>query len=151
MDDRDRGGIGRRGFLGYAALGTAVAITAPMVAATPAEPAETGSSVPPFELEEITIGELQEGMKSGRISSKSVTEAYLARIDAIDKRGPGINAIIELNPDALSIAEALDRERKEQGSRGPLHGVPVLITANTHTTHLIHTTPRPPPLPLHRA
>src|SRR5258708_3695424 len=140
MDDRDRGGIGRRGFLGYAALGTALALTAPMGAATTAEAGETGSSVPPFELEEITIGELQEGMKSGRISSKSVTEAYLARIDAIDKRGPGINAIIELNPDALSIAEALDRERKEKGTRGPLHGVPVLIKDNIDTADRMHTT-----------
>ncbi|HYM59954.1 MAG TPA: amidase [Thermoanaerobaculia bacterium] len=140
MDDRDGAGIGRRGFLGYAALGTALALTAPLVAGASTEQAEASGSVPPFELEEITLGELQEGMKSGRVSSKSVTEAYLARIDAIDKRGPAINAVIERNPDAVAIAEALDRERKEKGARGPLHGVPVLIKDNIDTADRMHTT-----------
>src|SRR5438132_4976360 len=79
-------------------------------------------------------------MKSGRSSSKSITEAYLARIEAIDKRGPGINAIIELNPDAIAIAETLDRERKEKGARGPLHGIPVLIKDNIDTADKMMTT-----------
>src|SRR5438132_7483778 len=79
-------------------------------------------------------------MKSGRSSSKSITEAYLARIEAIDKRGPGINAIIELNPDAIAIAEALDKERKEKGARGPLHGIPVLIKDNIDTADRMMTT-----------
>jgi amidase len=141
MDDRDGAGIGRRGFLGYAALGTALALTAPLVAGSSStEQAEPSGSVPPFELEETTIGELQEGMKSGRFSSKSVTEAYLARIDAIDKRGPAINAVIELNPDAVAIAEAFDRERKEKGARGPLHGIPILIKDNIDTHDRMHTT-----------
>ncbi|MCU1229014.1 MAG: amidase [Acidobacteria bacterium] len=130
--------IDRRNFLGYATLGTAVALARPVT--TFAENATTAAAVPPFELEEITVAELQEGMTSGRWSARTIAEAYLMRIDAIDKRGPAINAIIELNPDALTIADALDRERKEKGPRGPLHGIPVLIKDNIDTADRMHTT-----------
>jgi len=65
-------------------------------------------------------------MKSGKFTARSLVEKYLVRIDEIDKRGPAVNAIIQLNPDALSISEALDQERKAKGARGPLHGIPVL-------------------------
>src|ERR1043166_3475559 len=75
------------------------------------------ASPPAFELDEMTIGELQSGMASGKYTSHSITRKYLDRIDDIDKHGPAINSIIELNPDALSIATALDRERKV-GRRG---------------------------------
>ncbi|HEX7959857.1 MAG TPA: twin-arginine translocation signal domain-containing protein, partial [Terriglobales bacterium] len=64
----------------------------------------------PFELEEITITQLQEGMESGRFTARSLAEKYLSRLDEIDKRGPRINAVIEVNPDALQIADALDKE-----------------------------------------
>src|SRR5437868_7189874 len=89
--------------------------------------------VPQFELDELTISDLQAGMSSGKFTARSITEKYLARIDAIDKRGPAINSVIEINPDALAMAETADKERKEKGARGPLHGVPVLIKDNIDT------------------
>jgi amidase len=79
-------------------------------------------------------------MKSGKYTAESLTEKYLARIEAIDKRGPAINAIIEINPDALSIAKALDEERKTRGPRSPLHGVPILIKENIDTHGQMMTT-----------
>src|SRR5690349_8702751 len=90
-------------------------------------------SVKPFEFDEITIGELQDGMKSGKFTARSISQKYLERIREIDKSGPNINSVIELNPDALSIADELDRERKASGPRGPLHGIPVLIKDNIAT------------------
>src|SRR5207237_10634144 len=78
-------------------------------------------------LEEATLSDLERGFREGRLSARSVTEWYLARIDSLDKKGPAVNAVIEINPEAVAIADALDRERKSKGSRGPLHGVPVLI------------------------
>jgi amidase len=79
-------------------------------------------------------------MKSGRFSARSLVEKYVARIDEIDKRGPAVNAIIELNPDAPSIADELDRERKAKGPRGPMHGIPVLIKDNIDTADRMMTT-----------
>jgi amidase len=93
-----------------------------------------------FDLDEITIGELQEGMSSGRFTAHSVSEKYLARIEAIDKHGPAINSVIEVNPDALSIAKGLDKERKQKHLRGPLHGIPVLIKDNIDTSDRMMTT-----------
>jgi amidase len=93
-----------------------------------------------FELEEITIGDLQEGMKSGKFTAHSLAEEYLKRIDEVDKRGPALHAVIELNPDALSIANTLDAERRSAGPRGPLHGIPVLIKDNIGTADRMMTT-----------
>lgn len=93
-----------------------------------------------FELEEMTIADLQAMMKSGRLTARSITEKYLARIDAIDRQGPHLNSIIEVNPDALAIAAALDDERKTKGPRGPLHGIPVLIKDNIDTADRMSTT-----------
>ena len=93
-----------------------------------------------FDLSETTIDRLQEGMRSGGRSSRSITEAYLARIAAMDQSGPAVNAIIELNPDALAIADALDAERKSKGPRGPMHGIPVLIKDNIATQDKMQTT-----------
>ncbi|HZD47879.1 MAG TPA: amidase family protein, partial [Silvibacterium sp.] len=87
--------------------------------------------VGPFELDEITVTELEDGMKSGRFTARSLVEKYTARISEIDKAT--INSVIELNPDALAIAESLDQERKAKGPRGPLHGIPVLIKDNIAT------------------
>ena len=83
-----------------------------------------------FELDEITIDDLQDGMKSGKYTSRLITEKYLARIEEIDKQGPAINSVIEVNSDAVQIAESLDRERKQKGARGPLHGIPILNKDN---------------------
>ena len=93
-----------------------------------------------FEIEEATVTDLQARMKSGELTARSLAEKYLARIDAIDKNGPAINAIIELNPDALAIADALDKERRDKGPRGPLHGIPVLIKDNIDTADRMMTT-----------
>ncbi len=79
-------------------------------------------------------------MKSGKHTARSIAEKYLARVDQIDKQGPAINSIIELNPDALAIADSLDKERKEKGMRGPLHGIPVMIKDNIDTADKMMTT-----------
>jgi amidase len=93
-----------------------------------------------FELNEITISELQDKMAKGEYSSEQVTQLYLQRIAAIDKKGPALNAVIELNPDALSIAKAMDEERKAGKIRGTLHGIPVLIKDNIDTADKMMTT-----------
>jgi amidase len=84
-------------------------------------------------LEEMTIPQLREGYESGKFTIKDVVSAYLERIEAIDKNGPRLNSIIIVNPDALTIAEELDREMKEGKIRGPLHGVPVILKDNIDT------------------
>lgn len=116
----------------YPALGAAREISRPL---TPA-PAE----VKPFELDEITITELQDGINSGKFTARSLVEKYKSRIEEIDKRGPAVNAVIELNPDAEAIADELDQERKGKGPRGALHGIPVLIKDNIDTADRMMTT-----------
>ena len=93
-----------------------------------------------IELEEITIDELQQKMKSGHTSSVTITQLYLNRIALIDKAGPTINAVIEINKDALAIAATMDKERKAGKIRGPLHGIPVLIKDNINTGDKMMTT-----------
>lgn len=96
--------------------------------------------IPAFEFDEITISDLQEGMKSGKYTARSIAENYLTRIEALDKQGPAINAIIELNRDALQIATAMDKERQSGRVRGPLHGIPILIKDNIDTADAMMTT-----------
>jgi amidase len=91
-------------------------------------------------LDEITIADLQAGMASGKYSARSITEKYLARIEEIDKQGPALNSVIEVNPEAMAIADALDKERKENHLRGPMHGIPVLIKDNIDTADSMQTT-----------
>jgi amidase len=79
-------------------------------------------------------------MNSGKFSSRAITERYLARIEEIDRKGPALNSIIEINPEAQAIADNLDRERKDNKSRGPLHGIPVLIKDNIDTADKMQTT-----------
>lgn len=93
-----------------------------------------------FELNEVTIDELQQKMKDGKTTSKAITQMYLKRIEAIDKKGPAINSVIEVNPDALKIAEEMDKERKAGKLRGPMHGIPVLIKDNIDTADKMMTT-----------
>jgi amidase len=102
---------------------------------------ETANQKPDdFELNEITISELQQKMQNKTYTSRAITELYLKRIDAIDKAGPKLNAVIEINPDALAIADAMDKERAAGKVRGPLHGIPVLIKDNITTGDKMHTT-----------
>ena len=93
-----------------------------------------------FDLNEITVDELQQKMQTGAATAVSLTNMYLKRIKEIDKKGPKINAVIELNPDAVAIATALDKERKAGKIRGPLHGIPVLIKDNINTGDKMMTT-----------
>jgi amidase len=86
-----------------------------------------------FQLHEATIASLQEAMACGHLSAQSIVKLYLTRINTIDKAGPSLNSVIELNPDALQIAADLDRERREKGPRGPLHGIPVMLKDSTDT------------------
>jgi len=135
----------RRKFLQTSLIGGVAAAALPMLrpvleVGREGGPAATPSESPTFEFDEITITELQEGMKSGEFTARSVTEKYLRRIEAIDKRGPDINCVIEINPDALEIAEMLDKERREKRTRGPLHGVPLMIKDNIDTADRMMTT-----------
>jgi amidase len=98
------------------------------------------AAAPAFELDEMTIRDLQSGMASGKYTAHSLARKYLDRIDDIDKHGPAINSVIELNPDALAIATELDRERKAKRARGPLHGIPILIKDNIDTHDRMMTT-----------
>src|SRR5213596_1624184 len=101
---------------------------------------QTQSRTQSFPLEEATAAQLQEWMTAGRYTSRQITEMYLHRIDEIDRGGPSLHSVSEINPDALSIADALDAERRTSGPRGPLHGVPVLIKDNIDTADRMLTT-----------
>lgn len=127
----------KSGLVGGVALGAAPAFSA---ARAFADPAASPVKVPAFEFDEATVPDLQAAMNSGRITAHSLAEKYLARIDAVDKNGPTVNSVIEVNPDALSIAAQLDAERKSKGARGPLHGIPVLIKDNIDTADRMQTT-----------
>jgi amidase len=131
--------MNRRRFLQSCAAGGALASLSPLLSRA-AEFGLASSQVKRFELDEVTIGELQAGMQSGKWSAKRLAEKYLERIEEIDRRGPALNSVIEVNPDALKIAEDLDRERKSGRTRGPLHGVPVLIKDNIDTADRMMTT-----------
>ena len=142
----------RRSFLQTAALGgTAAALTPayPALAAGSASPSAPPPClgpvrVKPFDLDEVTIATLQDGIKSGKFTARSLFENYWERISEIDVRTDGsrpvLNSVIELNPDAEKIADALDREYKQKGPRGPLHGIPVLIKDNLATDDRMMTT-----------
>ena len=139
----------RRNFLRNAALagatltslGTVVSCnTTPEAGKNESAQNPAASPTDAFELNEITIGELQDKMQKGQYTSHAVTQMYLDRIAAIDKKGPFINSVIELNPDALAIADSLDAERKNGKIRGPLHGIPVLIKDNINSADKMMTT-----------
>jgi amidase len=106
----------------------------------PSSPSGAPGAAETAGLEETTIDQLQEAMASGRLTSRRIVERYFARIDAIDRGGPRLSSVIEPNPDALAIADALDRERREKGPRGPLHGIPILIKDNIDTADRMMTT-----------
>ncbi len=131
----------RRSFLQATLVSGAGMTMYPALAAARAiPPSPKPAPAPPFELEEVTIAQLQDGIKSGKYTARSLAEEYLARIDALDKHGPTVNSVIEVNPDAVDIAEKLDRERKEKGARGAMHGIPILIKDNIDTADKMATT-----------
>jgi len=132
----------RREFLQQVGRTTSWAIASPVLSRFNDELNTVASrpAVEPFELEETTIAQLQNEMQTGKLTARTLAEKYLARIEAVDKHGPAVNAVIELNPDALSIAAALDEERRTKGPRGPLHGIPILIKDNIDTADRMMTT-----------
>jgi amidase len=137
----DCSSLPRRRFLQTTALAGVGAAVSPAFAGAREVPCSASApEIKPFELDEITIADLQAGMASGKFSARSITEKYLARIDEIDKQGPAVNSVIEINPDALAIADALDQERKANHMRGPMHGIPVLIKDNIDTADRMQTT-----------
>jgi amidase len=135
----------RRTFLKTGSIGCAITVADQMtslghkVEAGPIRNSET-EAPPAFELDEMTIAELQAGMSSGKYTSRSLVKKYLDRIDDVDRDGPKLASVIETNPDALAIADALDQERKAKGLRGPLHGIPILIKDNIDTADRMMTT-----------
>jgi amidase len=134
-------GSSRRGFLKHTLTASAAVALRPALSSAreTSRPSKSpAADIKPFELEEITIAELQDGIKSGKFTAKSLVQKYTARIEDMDKRT--VNAVIEMNPDAASIAEDLDREHKAKGPRGPLHGVPILIKDNIATVDRMMTT-----------
>lgn len=149
MDPRDPTvpAVGRRDFVKLSGLGAAALATGATgcgpgdVASRPAdrEDSEWWTRLS-FELEEKTVAELQEGMAAGRWSAREITKLYLDRIALLDRNGPRLRSVIETNPDALEIADALDRERRDGRVRGPLHGIPILLKDNIDTADGMMTT-----------
>ncbi len=141
-------GVDRRAFLRYGALaGTGLALQSAPASArstrghephsgdSPLSPADQG-----FELDELTIADLQQKLTSGEETAASLARKYLARIEALDRQGPSLHALLETNPEALAIAGTLDAERKAGKVRGPLHGIPVLVKDNVDTGDKMMTT-----------
>jgi amidase len=129
--------VNRRGFLQSGLNAAAASLALSQVAAAKKV---TAVGVKSFDLDEVTITELQQRLQSGEFTARVLAEKYLERIAEIDKRGPAVNAVIELNPDALAIADALDAERRQKGPRGPLHGIPLLLKDNMGTADRMTTT-----------
>jgi amidase len=140
---RQRGDeIDRRAFLGYAALLGASAVGGPL-APRPSLPATRRRSRPArdaFDIEEATVKDLQSAMEAGRVTARELVDLYLERIGGLDQQGPALHSILETNPEAGALAEALDQERKSGNTRGPLHGIPVLLKDNVATADRMTTT-----------
>ena len=137
----------RRNFVRVSAIAGALAIRGrPLegqslsLGASEATARDQPGHVPPFELEEATIADLQSAMASGRRTARSITQLYLDRIAELDRKGPMLRHVIEVNPDALAMADSLDRERKAGRVRGPLHGIPMLLKDNVDTADRMTTT-----------
>lgn len=140
MDHRESSsGLSRREFVELGSLAAAATVLPSALAA--AGPLRSmPADVQEFPLAETTVSQLQDGMRSGRLTSRGITQAYLDRIAAMDRQGPTLRAVLETNPDALQIAEQLDQERRQGRVRGPMHGIPVIIKDNIDTHDKMQTT-----------
>ena len=137
--------MNRRNFIkNSSAISVSASVLTVAACTTPNKQTPSENSTAPFAddfaLNEASIGDLQKLMQSGERSSAELTKLYLDRIEAVDKKGPGLNSVIEVNPDAMAMAEAMDKERKAGKLRGPLHGIPVLIKDNIDTGDQMMTT-----------
>jgi amidase len=138
----------RRNFVRLGAVAGAIVVSGPTLAAETATERKASDAagprsrfvVAPFALEEATLADLQAGMAAGRMTARSITQQYLDRITELDRKGPTLRHVLETNPDALSIADSLDRERKAGKVRGPLHGIPILLKDNIDTADRMTTT-----------
>ncbi len=133
----------RRTFLGTTATGgaaLAIGSTACSPSAPDAPSTQIAGEIPPFEFDEATVDDLRRMMESGEHTARSIAQAYIERIEAMDRRGPELRSMIEVNPDALEIADELDAERRANGPRGPLHGIPVALKDNLDTHDGMTTT-----------
>ncbi len=132
-DGRAGDKMDRRDFLAQGATGGAALVLGSSLSAKADSQGNSIAADDSFELQETTISVLREDMQKGRRTSREIVERYLERIEKIDRQGPKVNSIIELNPDALATAKALDEERRTKGPRGPLHGLPILLKDNIDT------------------
>ena len=129
-------GVNRRDFIQLSALAGAGA----SLAGALSTPAQAQTSGAPSQFNETTVAQLQAAMAAGHTNSVELTNFYINRILALDQRGPGLNSVIELNPDALSIAQQADKLRRQGKVLGPLHGIPVLLKDNIDTGDRMQTT-----------
>lgn len=142
MSEMDRRDFLRTGAAAGAAvtlLGTGCAPAAEQEGATAAADS-VAFAVPDFPLEEVSLDQIRDGLATGELTCRGLAQAYLERIEALDRQGPELYAVLETNPRALEIAEALDEEYRSQGPRGPLHGVPILLKDNIDTADGMSTT-----------
>src|SRR5882757_7620016 len=138
----------RRDFVRLGAVAGAMVVSGPTLAAETATGRKAVDAasirrrfvVAPFALEEATLADLQAGMAAGRMTARSITQQYLDRIAELDRKGPTLRHVLETNPEALAIADSLDRERKAGKVRGPLHGIPILLKDNIDTADRMTTT-----------
>jgi len=135
MSDDPTAGLTRRDVLKLGALAGAGASLAPLVAS----PAAAAAATAPSDFSEMSVADLQALMAAGQVNSISLVNFFLARIQTLDQSGPTVNSIIEVNPDAKSIAVALDAERRAGHLRGPLHGIPVVLKDNIGTGDRMQT------------
>ncbi|MFD2570096.1 amidase [Spirosoma soli] len=136
--------MNRRSFIKHSSVVSVSATSLAAASCSSPKAAESNEDDKPFvdefELNELTVPDLQKKMQAGEYTSESITKLYLDRIEAIDKKGPRLNAVIEINPDALTMAKAMDQERKNGKVRGPMHGIPVLVKDNIDTGDQMMTT-----------
>ncbi len=131
--------INRRSFLQWGTRATAGSTLAVCMPSASVHSSESSSEPLRFSLEEATIADLQRLMASGRLTARQLVQTYLDRIEALDKQGPTLRSILEINANALMLADALDEERRTKGPRGLLHGIPILLKDNIDTVDMMTT------------